>query len=600
MPVQEGIAKAWTTGADAALHDEAALPANGTASGQVNAAVDEKHAMKRLLELQQQIADKERETAELRQQVRALGTDAVDSEIQKRLADLPRQVQKLRESFEQIAVSGLDLGILTPEPPKEYQWQTELLEIVRPVLSGLKELTEKPRRIEFLRQEIDRSSRQMTVIDEAVSALERLRAAGPPKPIARSLEELHDNWLQRRSETASNLEVLQFKLASLQDQNGSSWDDAIDILGKFAAGRGATLLLAAVVAVVIWFGLGALLKLALRLTRGPDARTNRKRERALIYLGRAIRGLLVVTATLVVFYVRSDVLLLALSIVAIVMLAAGLRQTVPRYIAEIHILLDFGPVREGERIIHNGIPMQIRSIQAYAKLTNPELDGVVRLPLYQLTELLSRPPGSQDEPWFPTRPGETVQFADKRLAEVLSQSVDTVQLRMRGSLVNMSTREFMACNPMNLTREGFIVVAKFDLDYRHRDICLDEVPEKLRAALREAVDASELGEHCRDVIVEFNEAGLNALNYLILLPFAGTGAHFFHTASRLVQRTLVALCNVEAWSIPFGQLTIHQGEGFGGPTRNSEQHKQPQHHEGPEIRFESPATPRHAPVRVPA
>ncbi len=546
---------------DASAGQTAVTASPGSGSGA--AAADTGHAIKRLLELQQQIAEREREASDLRQEARRLGADATDPEMQKRLTELPKQVQKLRESFEQIAVSGLDLSILEPEPAKEYQWQSELLEIVRPVIGGLKELTEKPRRIEFLRQEIERTKRQTVVIHDAVQALKRLRESDPPRTVARSLDDLQAAWEQRRSETQSNLEVLEFKLATLQGQNSSNWDEAVLALKGFVGGRGTTMVLAITAGLTIWLSIGMLIRLVMRLSRGTDSRRNRKRDRALLYLSRLARVMLVIMATLVVFYLRSDVLLLALSIVALVFLGAGLRQAVPRYIAEIYILLDIGPVREGERIIHGGIPMQIRSIQAFAKLTNPELDGMIRLPLHSLTELVSRPPGCQEESWFPTRPGETVQFADARLAEVISQSVDTVQLRMRGSLVSMTTRDFLAANPLNLSRDGFLVIANFGLDYRHQAICLDVVPSMMREALRDAIAVADFGEHCRDVIVEFSAAGANSLDYLILLPFAGSGAQAFHAAQRLIQRTLVALCNEQGWVIPFGQLTIHQGEGFG-------------------------------------
>lgn len=75
---------------------------------------------------------------------------------------------------------------------------------------------------------------------------------------------------------------------------------------------------------------------------------------------------------LIVFYLRSDLLLLVLAILALVVLGLGLRQTLPRYLTEIRLLLDVGPVRTGERVIYNGVPLQVKSINVYSVLRNPD------------------------------------------------------------------------------------------------------------------------------------------------------------------------------------------------------------------------------------
>jgi hypothetical protein len=46
-------------------------------------------------------------------------------------------------------------------------------------------------------------------------------------------------------------------------------------------------------------------------------------------------------------------------------------------------------------------------------------------------------------------------------------------------------------------------------------------------------------------------------------------ANSYYNIARLVQRTLVELCNREGWVIPFAQLTVHQGEGFDSLRKNS-------------------------------
>jgi hypothetical protein len=242
------------------------------------------------------------------------------------------------------------------------------------------------------------------------------------------------------------------------------------------------------------------------------------------------------------------------------MAAAGLRQAVPRYISEIRILLGFGSVREGERLVFNDVPMIVRSINAFARLENPLLQGSIRVPLKAMMDFSSRP--VTDEYWFPCEVGDYLLLNDNRFAQVVSQSVETVQLRVLGSPVQMATADFLAMAPVNLSRDGFLVSVAFGIDYCHQAICLDEVPEKMEKAVQHSISSSNWAAHCDGVSVEFKEAAASSLDYLVLVRMQGDAAGGYFGIGRRVQQALVALSNQEQWSIPFGQLTVHAGDGF--------------------------------------
>ena len=86
-------------------------------------------------------------------------------------------------------------------------------------------------------------------------------------------------------------------------------------------------------------------------------------------------GLLMLVAVFVVFYQRGDVLLLGLMILLFVGLALGARQVLPQYVNEAKLLLNIGPMREGERLVWHGLPWRVESINMYTVLRNPELHG---------------------------------------------------------------------------------------------------------------------------------------------------------------------------------------------------------------------------------
>jgi len=517
----------------------------------------------RLADIRRQVFEKQRDLQFVREQLGEETNAEKRADLQRRADDLPKTIDRLNSTFDQVATGGIDVSALSEQPPEQFDWKEELLEITKPLISSLKELTEKPRKIENLRAQIATYQDQMDAIDKALASIKRYEKAKPPQAVVDRLETIARDWTQRKTDVASNLEIARYQLATLSGQEISYWQMIGDAARAFVAGRGLTLLLAATAVVFVWLLARLGLYLILRFTRvASSTKSYRNRERGIRYLYRLSIGVFSIVAVLLVFYARSDLLLLALTVIALAMLAAGLRQTVPKYIKEIRILLDFGSVREGERIVYGGVPMEVKAIQTFAVLRNPELEGIVRLPIDQLVDLVSRPAG--EEPWFPSQIGDFMLLADGGFAQVLRQTIEFVQLRMVESIVQIPTATFMQSGARNLTREGYGIRAAFGIDYRHQAICLDPVPRLMHEAVTKALKAAPFGQHLRDVTVEFKEAGANSLDYLVYARMTGAAAGNYFAAQRVMQRALVELCNREGWVIPFAQLTLHQGEGFDG------------------------------------
>jgi len=516
-------------------------------------------AIDRLTNIHQSLSKKRPTLDELKQQVKKTREEERKQELQEDLTDLQKNIQQLNNAFERIAIGGLDLSIFSDEPESTFDWQEELIEITRPILSGLKELTDKPRKIEELRSQINLQEDQLEIIDKALDSLAAFQGHTPPASVEEKLKALTDDWQQRRSDIEQELENARFQLASLQGNDVSSLEAVQIAFDEFLRGRGLTLGLAVLAFIAVWVFMRILLWIHESISH-RNQKQRIKKARLIRYSYRLLTGLLAVAAVLTVFYIRSDLLLLVLAILALVVLGLGLRQTLPSYISEIRLLLDVGPVRTGERVIYNGIPLQVKSINVYSVLRNPALEGVIRLPLAMLNELISRPCGV--EPWFPCLEGEYVLLPDGRLGQVLRQTLDQVQLKVVGSIVHYPTADFFQLNVRNLSRQGFGLAVTFGIDYGHQAICLDLVPQRFQQALITAFENAGLAEQVEDIAVEFKEAGASSLDYLLYLTMKGEAASGYFKLGRLAQQTCVAVCNEENWGIPFGQLTIHQGEGF--------------------------------------
>lgn len=505
--------------------------------------------------------DKKRASIEsIRAEISATDDDADREQLEAELQQAREELANLRKAFEQVVTGRADDTVFVDEPVELIDWRRELEQISMPILATLKDLTDKPRKIEKLRGQIELLEEQQQVLERAMSSLESYGDIDLPEDVDELHEDILEKWLKRQGDTAQELELAQFQLDSLLGEN-TRWVDMLrEASREFAKGRGLTLLLAAGIGFLTWLITKLLMEIYRRAAASRHDREHTTRVRLALYGYRLITTLLVLVAVMAVFYVRGDLLLLALTLLALVSLILGLRQALPRYVAEMKLLIGVGPVRQAERLVVNGLPMRVSSINVYSILRNPDLEGFIRLPLNELGVLVSRPAGN--EPWFPCKPQEYVLLGDGTFAQVLRQTLERVELRVVNSIVHVPTTDFLSQNIRNLSREGFGVPMVFGIDYAHQAICLEEVAGKFEQAIRDQLEQSGFGDQLVSLMVDFKEAAASSLDYQIYAVMDGAAASSYHLIRRLVQQACVALCNRQGWVIPFSQLTVHQGEGF--------------------------------------
>lgn len=521
--------------------------------------IHRKEAADQLFDIRQSQQEKRKQLAELQQQLTETTQEDEQKDLQQQIDALKTDIKQLSLSFEQIIIGGLDLDPFSDAPAKQFDWKEELIQATRPIIDALKDLTEKPRKIEKLRSEISQLQEQRKLIEQALNSMARFEPDTMAEMTKQKFESVEKKWLQRQVDNEQSLQIARFQLASLQDSNKDWWQSLKSGLAEFVQGRGLTLAIAISAALSVWLLMRSLLWLYQKKLVSPGRR-NSIQVRLAGYAYRILIGLLVMLAILMTFYLANDFLLLTLAIIILIAVVLSFRHILPGYIAETRLLLDLGPVRIGERVVYNGLPMQVRSINVHSLLRNPDLKGIVRLPLSALDSMVSRP--DIDEPWFPCRPGEFVILPDGRFGEVLEQTLELVQLQMKGSLVQFPAADFFRLDLFNLSRKGFAMAVTFGIDYQHQAQCLDEVPSRLREALVRMLTKAELNDKVVKLLVEFKEASTNSLDFLIVINFNGKAAESYFAINRLIQKTCVEVCNQEHWVIPFTQLTVHQGEGF--------------------------------------
>jgi len=505
------------------------------------------------------MASREAVATKLRARQNDLESDAAVGRQQEITADITALSLKLEEldaNFTEIA-AGIDTKSFETTPKAEQiNLGQEVRELLAPLIKELKRASSRPREINRLRTEITEAEEQLELIRRAVANLESLLDGVKDRRLHEKLKSELASWQEQLQKTETDHDIAAQKLDQMLSERTSIGDAIRNVFQLFFRSRGRNLLLALLVT-------GAFLVLLRRLHRqamrsGPlqqPANSFWARVFNLLYvLATIVGGILVF---LIVLYFFGDWVLLIVVLLLIFGVLWASKQAIPKFWIQGTLLLDMGPVREGERLDYDGLPFRVDSLNFYTDLVNPALSGGhLRIPIGDLSALRSRP-FEADEPWFPTTVGEWVLLSDGTYGQVGFQSIEIVDLRLKGDSHKIyATRDFLSLSPLKLST-GFRARATFGLDYGLQSIITSEVVRTLETSVRERLTASFLGEYLIKMRVGFEAAGPSSLDLRIVADFTGDAASAYKIAPRLLQEYCVDTCNANGWVIPFGQLTLH-------------------------------------------
>ncbi len=476
------------------------------------------------------------------------------------LDDIERRLDSAGVRFEELATGGVDLSAFADEAA-EFDWRSDVLDTLRPMFDNLKRLTEKPRRITELRNRIETILAQRGAAEGALSQLTRVREGlgATDASVLALLDPLEDEWREQLDTLKQERELAQVRLARLQGENAHWGETLREALSSFATGRGLTLVMALAVMLLTWWLLRGIAHLVNGTRFDPTRRKARPAWRLVGFAAQSLLFVAPVALALVVFYVRGDVLLLALAAVISFFALLALRDLLPQYLAEARVLLNLGSAREGERVVYRGLPWEIVSLNVHCILRNPRLYGSVRLPLGELVGMVSRPE-IIGESWYPCESGDVMLTPDGDLVEVGQQTTDQVELKaLAGDVRYLATEQVYGWGARNLSAgDSFGVTQTFGLDYALQPQALDTVPQALKAGVESALKSAGLQDHVNSVMVELQSAGASSLDFLIYIGVKSSAARRYYQLQRIAQQACVTVSNANDWSIPFPQLTVHR------------------------------------------
>ena len=497
------------------------------------------------------IERRQRELTELRKQRAKEPSPELDQQIEQ----TSQQIADLRQQFVGLATN--DFSLLDPQqsPTLTINWQDELIQVIYPLLREVNDLTAKPRQIEHLKMEISLFDSQANVLNAANTQLKTVLTDSHDTNVRRALTLLGEELAERHIENEQKLTALRHELDELQRDSVPLWSSILHGARSFITNVGLHFGLALLLGISAYYLIQLIGRLALRTVRGGNEKRLAAIERLIVFVIQALGWLIGLFTYMMVLYALDSWVILGLTVIVLLGMAFSLKNVLPDYMVEIRTLLNFGSIRQGERLNYNNLPWRIAELDVYTTLHNPALDALLRVPLTQLSKLSSRPYHA-DEPWFPCQSGEWVLLSDGIYGQVRMQSADAVLLNVGESTVSYRTENFLDARPQNMSR-GFTVATTFGLDYSHQAASTTVIPEQLRADLEQWMKQQDFGAHCIYLGVELSNAAASSLDFRLIATFKGAAAERYSRIQRWLQRSAVESANRHGWAIPFPQIVVH-------------------------------------------
>jgi hypothetical protein len=499
---------------------------------------------------------------ELLQDIKALNKeiDAEQSEAEKtklkqELDKLESDLRATTRNLENIA-AGVDISRLRAEKEEEFNFQKEIFALLKPALDEMKEMTSHVRQKSDLREKIVYYEERLPVIEQALSNISRLQEQSKDKSLKKSLKATTGIWRKQQAFMQSELQAARLELDKLEAAETSITEASQSYLKSFFRKRGLYL----TEALLLVFAILLLSRLSYaameRYIAGFRKKHRSFRVRLTELAHRIVTVIMVILGPMIVFYLVEDWVLFSLGILLLLGIALTLRQTVPRYWHQVQLFLNIGSVREGERILMEGLPWQVERINIYSTLSNPMADISQRVPIADLVGLKSRP-AKPDEPWFPCKKGDWVILSDGVRGKVIGISHELVQLVERGGAqLTYQTSDFLARSPRNLAT-NFRIKESLGISYSLQNESTTGILETLHHYIQQRAEQEGYGEQLLNLRVEFAQAGNSSLDLAVIADFKGELGDLYNRLRRAIQRWCVDACTEYGWEIPFPQMTLH-------------------------------------------
>lgn len=471
------------------------------------------------------------------------------------LEELTKKITELKRNFQKMVVRTADTSIFETKVKKEFNWQTELGQIIEPLLAEIKDATKDSRELGEINIQLELGQERLAASEASLKSIAPLLEEASDPELVERLERLKDLWETRKQDAQNQIALAELQLKEREENKEPAIEQAQQAASDFLKSSGLNLLLGILVLGAVFLGMGAIQRAWSRFR--PTRKKGRSFSTRLSSLVWSILTVLLAVGGMIgTFNAQGDILLVSISVLFLFGVGWAAMKTLPGMIDQFRMMLNMGAVREDERLIYEGLPWKVNAISFRTELLNPLLNGgTLTLPTRMLAGMLSRPPGP-DEEWFPSKKDDWVLLSDGTFGKVSYQTPSSVQIVPPGGSQKVyNTLQYMDLSPMVLST-GFRREIFFGIDYQLISDATTRIPQAMEKYLQEVLE-KRLGENLNHLEVQLAEAGDSALKLCVLVDCKGDAASQWPYIPMWVHTALVDLCNQNGWGIPFPQLQIH-------------------------------------------
>lgn len=407
---------------------------------------------------QREISFLEKELEDKRKQVVHLSKDDA-AEMEADIADLEQRLERARLSF--VALTS-NVEIPLAENPKAKTEKRDLLQeaqqLIEPLFDAIKRVSEKPRRIEALRSRDFYLRDRLDHVNKAIAGLNKSLQNKAYSTFEKEIETSKQSLEHERDELTIRAAAIERKLKEENADRRTVMQVITQQINEFAGTQGKNLLIAVLVFIcAVWLMLS--FKRVLLRSRFIN-RKLRGLHKPFAALYGLLAGVIGIFASVFALHFLNDWFLASLLMLTLFAGAWAIKSVLHLFVHETKVALNLGTVKEGERVIWNGLPWLVQHLGFRSILLNEALQGgTIALPASALNAMFSRET-VEGEPWFPTRVGDFVLMDDGVYGQVEVQTPETVVLNTGTTRKHYSTSTFISKNPENFSY-GFEVKTEF-------------------------------------------------------------------------------------------------------------------------------------------
>ncbi len=475
--------------------------------------------------------------------------------LKRQLTRLREELRATKKNFREIS-AGTDITTLEATEEQAFNIKEEVMALLKPAFEEMREMTAHVRQKTALKEKIVYYEERLPIIEKVIANISRLQASNEDEILSLALDTGLNDWGKQQAFMHSELQAAEVQLNKLIAAESSLAEASQNYLKSFFKKRGLYLLESVLVILLVLLLSRYSYKVMKRVLPGFRAKRRSFQYRLLELTHRFTTLFFIVLGPMLVFYLVEDWVFFSLGILLLFGLMWTLLKGLPLMWRQIHLFLNIGSVREGERINFEGLPWLVERINLYCDLTNPVASMSLRVPINEMINLRSRPfdPG---EPWFPCIKGDWVILSDGLRAKVTGISPEMVQLIERGGTrVTYPMQDFLAQTPHNLAT-NFRIKEILGISYALQEHSTTSIPQTLHAYIIMRANEEGYGDQLLNLRVEFSQASNSSLDIVVIADFKGHLGDLYNRLRRAIQRWCVDACTENGWEIPFPQMTLH-------------------------------------------